>query len=127
MRDTQTITVAKARVTQALGDVLNERNRQDEKWGRQRHLLGDWFLIIGEELGEAQEAALHLRFPPPGTETEFDGRLDSDLIRKADLMKLRKELVQVAASALAAVEAMDDDPAPWLYVAPSSNKARRNP
>lgn len=39
-----------------LTDIDKERNRQDEMWGRQRHTLGDWLMILGEEFGEVCQA-----------------------------------------------------------------------
>lgn len=37
-------------------DVLNERLRQNEKWGHQRHDLGTWLMILIEEVGESAQA-----------------------------------------------------------------------
>ena len=39
-------------------DITNERVFQDRKWGPQKHPLGDWMTILGEEYGEACQAAL---------------------------------------------------------------------
>lgn len=33
-------------------DVLKERERQNEKWGHQRHDYGYWLAILVEEVGE---------------------------------------------------------------------------
>jgi NTP pyrophosphatase (non-canonical NTP hydrolase) len=41
---------------QVLTDVDQERNRQDSKWGRQRHDNGTWLMILGEEFGEVCQA-----------------------------------------------------------------------
>lgn len=70
--------------------IVQERIRQDNKWGEQNHSPLEWLSILLEEVGEvAKEVnALH-----------FDG--DSDEIRR----KYRTELIQVAAVAAAAVEA----------------------
>lgn len=69
-------------------DLINEeRTRQDDKWGSQRQLHPErWLIILMEEVGEAAEAALDL----PLTGIEY-----------------RKEMVQVAAVAVAALEAFD--------------------
>ncbi|WP_375270004.1 hypothetical protein [Enterococcus sp. DIV0212c] len=32
--------------------MINERKRQDKKWGEQNHSLLLWLSIIGEEFGE---------------------------------------------------------------------------
>lgn len=69
--------------TDALEDVQHERNRQDEKWGSQRKLPnGTWLAILGEEFGESAKAIL-------------------------ERSNLREELVQVAAVAVAWIEAID--------------------
>ena len=68
-------------------DILNkiviERNRQDDKWGLQNHEIYKWLAILGEEVGEANKAAL---------EQDLNGLLD--------------ELVQVAAVSVAMIESI---------------------
>ena len=63
-------------------EVIEERNRQDDKWHNQSHSIWKWMAILGEEVGEVCKAAL---------ENDADG--------------FRKELIQVAAVALAIIEA----------------------
>lgn len=67
-----------------LEDVLHERERQDEKWGEQNHGRYKWLAILAEELGEAAAAAL-----------------------KGETENYRKEMIQVAAVAVSAVESHD--------------------
>lgn len=67
-----------------LAEVKTERERQDEKWGEQNHPVDTWVTIIAEELGEVARASL-----------------------KGDGQGYRSELIQVAACAVAAVEAYD--------------------
>jgi NTP pyrophosphatase (non-canonical NTP hydrolase) len=67
-----------------LTDITDERDRQDAKWGVQEHHPATWQLILVEEVGETAEALL-----------------DDDRER------YRKELVQVAAVAIAAIEDLD--------------------
>ena len=74
---------------QAINDILDERKRQDSKWGVQNHDAGTWALILAEEFGELSEASLHKKFGGP----------------KAD--DVRKEAVHVAAVAMAIVECLD--------------------
>jgi NTP pyrophosphatase (non-canonical NTP hydrolase) len=76
-------------ITKAHLDVVAERIQQDKKWGEQYHSPADWLMILGEEVGEANKAALEARF---GHE---------------DLRKYREELVQVAAVAIAMIECFD--------------------
>lgn len=73
----------------ALRDVSRERDSQDAKWGEQNHDPFCYLAILGEEVGEANEAALDLRFA--------DGTRQH----------LREELIQVAAVAVAMVECLD--------------------
>jgi hypothetical protein len=44
------------RTDMILRDILDERIRQDEKWGHQRHNFAFWMSILGEEVGEAFKA-----------------------------------------------------------------------
>ena len=67
-----------------LGEIINERKRQDDKWGEQNHQPSIWLVILGEEVGEACKAVLEM-----------------------DCEEYRKELIQVAAVAIAAVESYD--------------------
>jgi len=68
-------------------EILNELNRQLKKWGLQNHHPHKWLVILMEEVGESAEASL--------------GHLDwSDY---------RKELIQVAAVALSAINCLDRD------------------
>ncbi len=71
-------------VDHAIIDVLKERERQETKWGRQNHDPNTWISILGEEYGEACRAS-----------NEKDGE------------GYRKELIETAAVAVAAVEAYD--------------------
>ena len=79
----------------ALQDILFERRRQEERWGQQNHNPFTYLTILGEEYGEACQAALHDR---------FGGHHAGEL---------REEMVQVAAVALAIVECLDRDEWNW--------------
>lgn len=70
-------------------EVQIEREKQDTKWGEQNHSPADWCMILGEEVGEVNKAAL---------EAKFGGK---------NLREYRKELIQVAAVAIAMVECFD--------------------
>lgn len=73
-----------------LAEVRHERERQEAKWGEQTLDPAVWLMVLGEEVGEANQAALeHLM----GTH--------------ADLSHYREELVQVAAVAVRAIESLD--------------------
>lgn len=72
-----------------LFDILNERKRQNAKWGEQNHDAYRWLAILSEEVGEAAQAALH---------NEFGGRAKGTL---------RTELVQIAAVTIQWLECVD--------------------
>lgn len=80
----------------ALQDVIDERNRQDYKWGEQNHAPEWWLAILGEEYGELAQAIL---------ETHFDANPDGS--PHGGISNIRKEAVQCAAVALALVECID--------------------
>jgi len=79
--------------TMAINNIMYERTRQDQKWGEQNHRPEIWLMILGEEVGEANKAAL---------EATVSGDYPTYL-------KYRDEMVHVAAVALAALEAFDRD------------------
>ncbi len=72
-------------------EIGNERLRQDRKWGVQNHNPVEWIAVLTEEVGEAAKAALeaHLSHNENG------------------LSGYRKELIQIAAVAVAMVECYD--------------------
>lgn len=70
--------------------VINERKRQDKKWGEQNHSPMFWLSIIGEEFGEMCKEA---------NEYEFS----SDLKRIQDL---QAEAIQCAACCVAMAESL---------------------
>lgn len=72
------------------GDVILERSRQDQKWGQQDHPDPFWYVILGEEVGEVGRAIFE----------RARGSIDG-------YRELRDELIQVAAVAVAWVEALD--------------------
>jgi len=74
----------------ATHDVLDERDRQDAKWGGQRQLSDlEWMVILVEEVGEAAKDILDKK--PDG---------------------LKTEVTQVAAVALAWLECLEVDKTP---------------
>lgn len=75
----------------AIIDVINERIRQTAKWGRQSHDWYKWITILGEEYGEACRESF-----------EWEHIKD-----ESALTRFRKELIEVAAVAVAIVEDID--------------------
>lgn len=76
-------------VTYQLGSILRERDAQDGKWGEQNH-PPEWYLaILVEEVGELAQAIVQAQH------------------EEGDPKRIRRELVQVAAVALAMLECCD--------------------
>ena len=67
-------------------EIKAERKRQNEKWGEQNHHPLYWLNILMEEVGETSQAALQLRHED-----------------------YRREMLQCAAVAIAALESYDRD------------------
>lgn len=86
-----------ARSVRIVSDILDERQRQDARWGEQAHPPERWQGILGEEMGEVCQATNDLVF----------GHTDNGVDEA--LAHLREELVQVAAVAAAWVEHIDRD------------------
>lgn len=83
------------RMIDVLKEVAAERERQEAKWGEQNHTPFAYLAILGEEVGEANKAALETFFEYERADTVY--------------AEYRKELVQVAAVAVAAIECLDRD------------------
>lgn len=74
----------------AFGDIVRERDCQDKQWGEQNWKPLEWFPILSEEVGEVGKALAEGLGP-----------------REFDAENYREELVQVAAVAIAAIQAFD--------------------
>lgn len=83
-------------VSNAVQAVIDERRRQDIKWGLQDHEPQYWVGILGEEFGELCEAI---------NETVFDNGPEAR--KKGGYENMRREAVQVAAVAVGFIEALD--------------------
>lgn len=84
-----------------LKEIVAERERQDAKWGEQNHAPFVWLSILGEEVGEANKAALE------SVVFRKDKPIDEWL--NSGLQKYRTELIQIAAVAVSMVECLDRD------------------
>lgn len=74
-------------------EIKRERKAQDAKWGEQDHKPIEWVAILTEEVGEVSKEALENHF--------------KECYRDVDqLANYRKELVQVAAVAVAMIESL---------------------
>jgi NTP pyrophosphatase (non-canonical NTP hydrolase) len=77
---------------EAMDAVSDERDRQEARWGIQRHDMTVWLAVLSEEVGEAAQAILEYR----------------ELMSDQRLAAIRAEAVQVAAVAVAMVEHLDE-------------------
>lgn len=80
----------------ALHAVIEERQRQDAKWGEQNHDPQYWMGILGEEFGELCQAV---------NETVFNNGPEER--KKGGYANMRAEAVQVAAVSVAFIELLD--------------------
>ena len=78
-----------------LSDINAERERQNEKWGIQRHSYNKWLGILGEEYGEVCQAINRINFPDDAKETDADN--------------LYEELIQLAAVAAEIAEQIREE------------------
>lgn len=76
--------------------VEAERHKQNSKWGPQNHAPIEWMAILTEEVGEASKEAL-----------EYHWQGKHYPVDEFRLIRLRAELIQVAAVAVAAIESLD--------------------
>lgn len=74
-------------------EILQERERQIVKWGVQNHKPIEYLSILMEEVGEVAREALENHF--------------TDFYPTHSLDNYRKELIQVAAVAVAMIESLE--------------------
>lgn len=80
--------------SEILSLITDERRSQESKWGVQNHTPIEWCVILMEEVGEMAKEA---------HEYHFRGRYYKDT---GQLERYRKELIQVAAVAVAMLESL---------------------
>ena len=78
-----------------LKEIQEERTRQDKKWGEQNYKPIEWIAILLEEVGEVAKEAVDFHFG------------NTSYTQKHLITRYRKELVQVAAVAIAMIECLD--------------------
>lgn len=107
-------------------EVETERIRQDKKFGSHNNYIpSDWLMVLGEEVGEVNEAALTARFSTFGMEGKTKEEIDQK--KKAALEHMREELVQVAAVAVAIVESLDRNELKKEEIEKNDKKAESTP
>jgi hypothetical protein len=77
-------------ITPVLDEIETERERQINKWGAQDHYPQMWYAILGEEFGEVGK------------------EIAESHVKEFDVAAYRKELIQVAAVAAAAIQCIDN-------------------
>lgn len=99
-----------------LAEVGAERFKQNARFGEQNHSPADWLVILGEEYGEACKEVCEARFDAAtAIEAAAGNGRPKDLYfakqlllaRQVHFKRLRQELVQVAAVAVAMIESLD--------------------
>ena len=99
----QNLQEIKEQHSQIIDDVISERMNQDNKFGAHRHHHpAEWLMILGEEVGEVNEEGINYTFKP------------ADRFKKFYLNRMRAELVQVAAVAMAFIQDIDNHYKPNL-------------
>jgi len=88
-------------------DIRDERNRQDGKWGVQNHLQIVWLSILAEEFGEAAKEINEFHFRRGGLYAESNPKSKDPKSWNQQKIRIRQELIQVAAVAMAMVECLD--------------------
>lgn len=84
--------------------VRDERVRQNDKWGIQDHNAIEWVGILVEEVGEASKEAVDFHFNNP---KRIDSAITQEATQENRIRDLKKELIQVAAVAIQAVESIE--------------------
>jgi hypothetical protein len=82
------------RMRAALLDIMGERRSQHDKWGEQCHDLPTWLMILGEEVGELNQAVLEAYTGGP----------------RGRIKNIWRETVQVAAVACQIIEYLERMP-----------------
>jgi hypothetical protein len=90
-----------------LGDVAAERTRQDEKWGPQDHPDGTGGRWRGITAAAAKRECQEAFAAGRGTWALVLQEEVAEVLAESDREALRTELVQVAAVAVAWIEALD--------------------
>jgi len=96
---------------EVLNELQKERASQNKKWGQQDHGPVEWISILTEEVGEASKEAVDFHFKNKVKCTNERGEkfyhpTDEDQQDKR-LRAYRKEMIQVAAVAIQAIECID--------------------
>lgn len=101
-----------------LAEVMAERQNQNAKWGLQNHDPFKYLAILGEEVGEANKAAVEA-YDFKNSEWKRPELYDSLFYG------YREELIQVAAVAVAMVESLDrNKPPSFEDINPGRNMGR---
>jgi len=93
--------------TTVLAEIAAERDRQDVKWGQQQHPDGTGNLEQGKAAESARDWCKSAFGSGYGTWSDILAEEVAEANAERDPAKLRAELVQVAAVAVAWIEAID--------------------
>lgn len=79
-----------------LGEVADERERQDKLWKEQNHSPEFWLTILTEEVGEVAKEICN-----------YHSHKDNEDSGRQQIRWMRGELIQVSAVAVAFIESLD--------------------
>ena len=83
--------------------IKAERNFQDAKWGEQNHNTFTWMSILMEEVSEARKASLEA----------YKSHKRTGVVNNPFLSVYLRELIRVAAIAVAAIESLKRNELIW--------------
>lgn len=85
-----------AHLSRVQQEVARERVNQEVEWGQQNHDPFRWLAILTEEVGEVAEECCELITPSPELASQ-----------RRTALRMRAELIQVAAVAIAFIQSLD--------------------
>lgn len=74
-----------------LGEIKEERRKQDEKWGTQLHTMPGWILILTEKLGDVSRCIQELDKEQTETELVKLAAMAVNILEKHELARIRRK------------------------------------
>lgn len=99
-------------------EIKLERSKQNQKWGEQNHSVIEWIAILTEEVGEAAKEAVDYHFENGlhDLKKQGDRPIMIKTLKDDNLIRYRKELIQVAAVTVQMIECLDREAGDSLSV-----------
>lgn len=107
-RSKEPLSIVVRRVSRIIEGALNERARQEHKWGEQNHDFPIWLAIFSEEFGEISQAFLKLNFAAAEAAgaKKVGKKVDTRSISQRGI-DFRTEMIQGLAVLMAMIECGD--------------------